>query len=309
MPSNQTEQARSSEVPISNRPENPIRLQQIQYWINWLSAGFATGKWDSVFLGRGFDFQGVAPFTDDPDMIRINWQATLTSGELQVSQFSEERNINIYLLGDMGPSMAFGTEVTKQDRLALLAAIISFSALRMKDAFHYIGFTDRVERGLPHRMDTTYPLILAESIMEFDWRGRRNTGLPTAALEVTSNRSFVIIISDFLGDLEQIENSLKILAPRHAVLPIVVWDEREVALPETGWGLYPLRDLETEQLSYVFLTGKTREKFKENSRLRLEALQALFSRFGIQPHFLIGGDTNRDVEALVKIFLLQHSQF
>src|SRR3990167_10790412 len=52
---------------LNHRSENPIRLQQVQYWIRWLSAGFASGKWDSVYLGRGYDFAGIAPFTDDPD--------------------------------------------------------------------------------------------------------------------------------------------------------------------------------------------------------------------------------------------------
>lgn len=292
----------------SNRTENPIRLQQIQYWINWLSTGFATGQWDSYFLGRGFEFQGIAPFRDDPDTVRINWHATLTSGELSVSQFSEERNINLFLLGDMSPSMAFGSQITKQDRLALLAAVISFSALRIKDRFRFIGYTDQVERKLPRGTDQTFPLLLAKTIMNFNCLDKGGDGLAKAALEVASNRSFVIMISDFLGDLEQIESSLKILASRHEVLPIVVWDEREVSLPETGWGFYPLRDLETGQLSYIFLTGKTRERFKENSRLRQEALQTLFGRFGVQPHFLIGGNTDGDIKELVKIFLLQHGR-
>ncbi len=292
----------------SNSTEVTVRLQQIQYWISWLSAGFATGKWDSIFLGRGFEFQGVAPFRDDPDLVRLNWQATLISGELQVSEFSEERNINLYLLGDLGPSMAFGSTVSKQDRLALLSAVISFSAMKLKDTFRYIGYTSKVENGFSQTRDKTYPQVLAQAIMDFDTRGKQSSGLSMAALSVPSQRSMVFLVSDFLGDLEEIEHALQVLAPKHKVFPLVIWDEREIALPGKGWGLYPFADLTTGELSYVFLTPKNRKTFARNSRRREEALQELFRRYGIAPYFLKGGNPDTDIETLMKIFFVQRNR-
>src|SRR5574337_69361 len=95
-----------------------VYLRQIQYWVEWLSAGFSTGKWNSLFLGRGYDFHGITPFENDPDIVRINWPATITSDdEVQVNQFREEREINVYLLSNLGPSMAFGSQVSKLERL------------------------------------------------------------------------------------------------------------------------------------------------------------------------------------------------
>lgn len=308
MSSSQTKRARSIAVPIPNRPETTIHLKEVEYWINWLSSGFATGKWDSVFLGRGFDFQGSAPFTDDPDMVRLNWQASLTTGELQVNQFSEERDVRLYLLANLGPSMAFGSQIRKIDRLATLAAVLSLSAFRFKDRFRFVGYTDELEYGFPEPHDKAYPLQLAKAIMEFDWRGKKRGGLVKAANSIPNRRSLVIIISDFLGSKSGLERALRILAPNHEVLPLVLWDEREVALPGKGFGLYPLNDLETGELSYVFLTRTTRKRFAENCRLRRESLSELFARFGIQPHFLIGGQTEDDVTALMKIFLSRRSR-
>lgn len=292
----------------SNSTKTPIRLREIQYWINWLSAGFATGKWDSIYLGRGFDFQGVAPFNDDPDMVRINWQATLTSGEVQVSQFSEERDAHLYLLANLGPSMAFGSQMTKMDRLAILAGVIAFSAFRAKDRFHFVGYTDELELGFPEARDSSYPLLLARTIMEFDWRGKKRGGLVKAAQAIPPKRSLVIIVSDFLGSASGLERALRILTPNHEVLPIVLWDTREAALPE-GFGLYPLYDLETGGLSYVLLTRRVRERFAENSRKRRTALEQLFARFGTRPYFLIGNDAEADVKALAKIFLSQRRHY
>ena len=293
---------------MSSSTTDETTLRLVEYLINWLSSGFATGKWDSVYRGRGFDFQGFAPFSDDPDIVRLNWQASLTSGELQVNQFAEERDIHLYLLANLGPSMAFGSQVRKLDRLAVLAAVLSLSAFRFKDRFHFVGYTNALEYGFPEPHDKSYPLQLAKAIVEFSWQGKKRGGLIKAAGSIPSRRSLVIIISDFLGSLSGLEKALKILTPNHEVLPLVLWDEREVALPGGGFGLYPLTELETGALSYVFLTSKTRRKFEENSRHCRESLSQLFHRFGIQPQFLIGGPADEDIRQLMKIFFIRTDQ-
>ena len=292
----------------SSTTENTFRLRLIEYWINWLTVGFASGKWDSVYRGRGFNFQGTAPFVDDPDLIRVNWQATLTTGELTVNQFAEEKDIRVYLLTNLGPSMAFGSQVRKLDRLAILAAVLSLSAFRLKDRFQFVGYTDELEYGFPEPRDKTYPFQLAKAIIEFDWRGKKRGGLIKAAASLPRRRALVILSSDFLGKPSGLERALRILAPKHEVLPLVLWDEREVALPGKGFALYPMSDLETGELSYVFLTSKTRRQFEENSRLRREALEQLFARFGIQPHFLIGDEKDDDIETLMKILFLRRAR-
>lgn len=292
-------------------PEVSIVLQQIRYWIDWLSTGFASGQWNSIYRGRGFDFQGVAPYTDDPDLVRVNWQATLVTGELQVSQFSEERDINLYLLGNLAPSMAFGSKMTKQDRLAILAAVISFSALKLKDRFHFIGFTDQVETGFPRNRDSSYPMLLAQKIMEFDWLGKKNGGLFSAASAIASPRSLVVLISDFSGDgddlnpLQDLRRTLELLSPRCEVIPIVLWDEREVSLPGKGFGFYPFRDLRTHELAFVVLNDKSRKKFADKALRRREMLEKTFDQYGIKPYFMIGDD---DVEELMKIMLPAHGR-
>lgn len=288
----------------SNRTEK-IRLRQIRYWIEWVTRGFATGKWDSLFLGRGFEFQGTVPFADDPDIVRVNWQATMASGELQVSQFSEEKNVNIRLMGDLSPSMAFGTSISKLDRLAFLAAVLSFSALKVKDSFSFVGFSDKVEKDFPHSSDKSYPFLLASAIMDFPWQGKGKGGLTKAALTLPRSRSMVVIISDFLGDLWDTEGALRILATDHELLPIVIWDDLEVSLPGKGWGFYPLQDLATGEVSQIFLTEKRRDKYRKNALERQEMLRRLFIRYGVRPHFMIGGKTDDDLESLMKVFLTQ----
>lgn len=287
----------------SSQTDSALVLQRVRYWIDWLSSDFNSGQWNSFFLGRGFEFQGITQYIDDPDLQRINWPATLISDELQVSQFSEEKNVNLYLLGNLSSSMIFGSNFRKLDRLAVLAAVIAFSAQKIKDNFQFVGYTDKVERGFVRIWDQNYPQILAKSILEFDSKNKADNGLYSASLSIQKHRSLIIIVSDFLGSLEETERALQILAPKHEVLPLIIRDQREITLPEKGWGFYPLRDLGTGELSYVFLTSRTRQKFADNCLRNEEALQSLFSRYGIEPHFLRGKDPDDDVKDLTRILL------
>jgi len=294
---------------VSSTTENTrlrIKLREIRYWLGWLSKNFAAGKWDSYFLGRGFDFQGIVPFTDDPDLVRINWQATLITDELQVSTFSEERNVRIYLLANLGPSMVFGSQESKLERVAVISALLSFSSYRFKDYFRFIGYTDHVELGFPEPRDKSYPLLLANSILEFDSKGKKRGGLVRAASKIGSQKALVIIISDQLGKLSGIEEALKILASRHDVLPIILWDEREVRLPN-GFGVLPLQDLETGEFRHVFLTRGVRRRFEEDALERKHVLEDLFKRYGCPPLFLTES-REKDFELLMKTFLARRVQ-
>jgi uncharacterized protein (DUF58 family) len=286
-------------VPVTSNRK--IAYREIEHWINWLSQSFAEGKWDSHFLGRGFNFQGIVTYRDDPDLVRINWPATLVTDELQVSTFAEERNVRIYLLGNLGPSMAFGSQVAKLDRLALIAGLFSFSAYRTKDYFRFLGYTNEIEFGFPEPRGREYPYQLAQAILDFNWRGKSRGGLLRASTSLPDQRSLVVIVSDLLGPLEGTEQVIKALFDRHEILPIVLWDRRETELP-SGFGILPLQDLETGARRSVLLTKRTREALQKNIASQKDEIEQLFRRYGIKPYFLtqIG---RTDLEELMRIFM------
>lgn len=287
--------------------QNKIRLALIDYYLNWLSRQFAIGRHRSFFLGRGDDYQGLIPYPDFPDFPLIDWRAFLNTGELMVKAFLEERSANIIVLGNLCSSMAFGSSETKNWRLALLSASLSFSAIRFKDTFRFIGYTDEVELGFPEpRANKEYPFQLAEAILSFHWRGKERGGLDRAIRQLPGLRSLVIIISDFYGDTNRVAEILEPVIVRHNFVPIVLWDKRELELP-SGLGILPLRDLETGELRYVLLTQKTREAHRRNVEEQRAKIQATFRRFGIEPFFFT--EEESDLEALMRIFLQRRERF
>lgn len=290
----------------ATRRSHPF-LRDVHYWLGWLSRNFASGKWDSYFLGRGFNFQGIVPFRDDPDLVRINWQATLSMGEPQVNVFSEERNVSIYLLANVGPSMAFGSAETKLERLALLAAILSYSAYRAKDYFRFVGYTDEVELGFPQPRDRSYPLLLARAILDFDWRGKKRGGLLRTVSRLPKQKCLVVIVSDYLGQLDGTRKAMQnLIAAGHDVLPIILWDERETKFPG-GWGFLPLQDLGTGEVRHVLVSPRSRRILEENIAAKKKEIEETFRRFGVRPHFF-GQTSEKDLADLVQIFMARRSQ-
>ena len=297
-------------------------LQDIHYWIGWAAEWFGSGDWASIERGRGFRFETIADYSDFPDITLVNLPASLLAlggeeGDLSVSLYAREKPIDVYVLGNLCPSMAFGSEESKLERVALLAALISFSAWQRKDRFSFTGYTDQVELGFPSPRDRSYPFQLAEAILSFPWRGKTRGGLQQTVNQLPSRRSLVIIISDFYGTAGRLEESLKKLVLRHDVIPIVLWDQRELELPSPSdwlprplqrlpWPV-PLRDLETGELKHVLLTKRTREAHRQNVEKQKAAIQAMFRRFGVEPYFFTQV-TESDLEALIKLFLRRRSR-
>lgn len=289
------------------RSQNKVRLALIEYHLDCLSRQFAIGRHRSRYLGRGYDYQGLVPYPDFPDFPLIDWRVFLNTGELMTRVFSEERRAKVDVLGNLGPSMGFGSDETKIWRLALISASLSFSAIRFKDTFRFFGYTDEVELGFPEpRANKEYPFQLAEAILSFDWRGKKRGGLARAVRQLPGQRSLVPIISDFYGDTDRVAEILEPVVVRHDVIPIVLWDKRELELP-SGFGILPLRDLETGALRHVLLTRKTREAHRRNVEEQRSKIQTLFRRFGIEPFFFT--EEESDLEALIRIFLQRRELF
>lgn len=303
----------------NQKSQNKVRLALIEYYLNCLSRQFAIGKHRSRFLGRGYDYQGLVPYPDFPDFPLIDWRAFLNTGELMTRVFSEERRAEVDVLANLGPSMGFGSDETKIWRLALISASLSFSAIRFKDTFRFFGYTDEVELGFPEpRANKDYPFQLAEAILSFDWRGKERGGLARVVHKLPRQRSLVIIISDFYGNVDRVAEILEPVVVRHDVIPIVLWDKREIELPPSPFESFPrpfrwipwplpLRDLETGELRYVFLTRKTREAHRRNIEKQRSRIQTLFRRFRIEPFFFT--EEESDLEALIKLFLQRREQF
>lgn len=236
------------------------------------------GQYHSVFKGRGLIFSDVRPYYPGDDVRSIDWNITARMNAPHVKQFVEERDRTVNLLIDMSASGYFGSRgESKRELAAELAAVVAFSAIKNNDRVGLYIVTDKVERYVPPKKGRRHVLRVIGEILAFEPISRGTNlavGLDLLG-KIARRRSVVFLVSDFLS--EGWERAMQITRQRHEMVPVVVGDPLEQALPQVG--LLVLEDLESGELVEIDTSGYAGRDFAKNAakaaRLRDLALRRL----------------------------------
>ena len=236
------------------------------------------GQYHAVFKGRGLIFSDVRPYYAGDDVRTIDWNITARMNSPHVKQFVEERDRTVNLVIDMSASGYFGSQgATKRDTAAELAAVVAFSAIKNNDRVGLYIVTDKVERYVPPKKGRRHVLRVIGEILAFEPTSRKTdlaAGLDFLG-KVAKRRSVVFFVSDFLSD--GWERAMRIATQRHELVPVVVGDPMESALPSVG--LLMLEDLETGRVIEVDTSSRARRDFahraQEAAALRDQTLRRL----------------------------------
>lgn len=258
------------------------------------------GQYHSVFKGRGLIFSDVRPYMPGDDVRAIDWNITARMNAPHVKQFVEERDRTVNLVIDMSASSLFGTRgAAKRELAAELAAVVAFSAIKNNDRVGLYIVTDSVEKFVPPKKGRRHVLRIIGEILTFAPESRR-TNLE-AGLEflgkVARRRSVVFLVSDFLAPGGW-EHAMQIVKQRHELVPVIVSDPMEMALPSVG--LVVLEDLETGELVEVDTSGRAARDFARRAREAAEKRDQTLRRLNLD---LVEVRTDRPyVDALIAFF-------
>jgi uncharacterized protein (DUF58 family) len=239
------------------------------------------GEYESVFKGRGMEFDEVREYQVGDDVRSIDWNVTARAGKPFVKKYREERELTVLFLVDLSASGSFGSvKETKSELAAELCALLAFAANRNNDKVGLIVFTDQVERFIPPCKGARHVLRVIREILTF--RPRRARTDIAGALDylgrVQSRRAVVFLISDFLA--EGFEKSLRVLSRRHDVIAVFVADARESRLPDVG--LVELEDAETgERVLIDTASREVRMRYESGALGRARALAEMLRSTGI----------------------------
>lgn len=235
------------------------------------------GQYRSVFKGAGIEFEEVREYVPGDEVKSIDWNVSARLGRPFVKQYREERESIVILLIDMSASLQFGTRSgTKLEKVAELASVLAFNAVKNNDKVGVVFFTDRVEGYIPPKKGSSHVWRVIKEIFTVAPRGR-GTDI-SAALEfigkVAKKKSLIFLISDFLSP--PFDRDLRTVNRRHEVVGIRVYDEGAFDLPEKG--ILTLRDFETGQIMTVDAGHqKTRDWFREARQTAHDKAGRLFS--------------------------------
>lgn len=266
------------------------QIRAIQIHTSKVVNDVLAGEYQSVFKGRGMEFDEVREYQVGDDVRSIDWNVTARSGRPYVKRFREERELTVVFLVDLSASGSFGSiKQPKNELAAELCALLAFAATKNNDKVGLMVFTDHVEMFIPAKKGTRHVLRVIREILSF--RPQRTQTDITMALDylgrVQPRRAVVFLISDFQA--EGYERSLRVLGRRHDVIAVSITDPREKSLPDVG--LIELEDAETGE-TVLIDTGsrEVRSRYQHLSLERVEGLRDLLRSMDIDQ---IGVETGR----------------
>ena len=257
------------------------KIRYIQIYTSKAVNDNLAGEYESLFKGRGMEFQEVREYQVGDDIRTIDWNVTARAGDPYVKLFKEERELTIMFLVDLSASGSFGsTRQIKNEAAAEICALLAFSAIKNNDKVGLIVFTDQIEMFIPPEKGTTHVLRLIRELLNFKPEKAKTdlvAGMDYLA-RVLHKKSVVFLVSDFQS--EGFEKQLRILGKRHDLIAVSITDPREVSMPNVG--LVQLEDAETgEMITIDTGSASFRSRYEQLGDSRLAGLKKLFRSMDI----------------------------
>lgn len=271
------------------------RVRRIEITAQRLVNEQLSGRYHSVFKGRGMAFDEVRPYCPGDEVRLIDWNVTARTGEVYVKRFVEERELTVMIVADASASMDFGlcaaeyrrfsaierAEDTKRELAAQVAAAIALAAQMNNDRVGLITFGAEVEKFIPPKKGRQHALRVIREVLAMRAKGAPSDLSKALAYlnRVQKRRAAVFIVSDF--EVPSFEAALRVTARRHDVHAFLVRDpvEQGERLP-TGCVL-AFQDAETGRLVVAAATKAFRSRLQAVAQAREEAVIQVLNRLKV----------------------------
>jgi uncharacterized protein (DUF58 family) len=280
------------------------KIKQIQiYTSRMVNASFA-GQYESVFKGRGMEFDGVREYTPGDDVRTIDWNVTARTGRPYIKRFVEERELTVVFAVDLSASGDFGTVSKAKNELAAeFCAVLAFAAAKNNDKVGLLIFTDEIELYIPPKKGISHMLRLIRELLHFKM-SRRKTNIRQAldyVAKVIRKRATVFLVSDFIET--DFKKPLSLLNKRHDVIAVSVRDRAEIALPNIG--LIEFTDAETGEVILVDTSSRQfRNRYGDMCVERFDELQDMLRTVNVD---CISISTDKPyIQDLIRFFHMRH---
>jgi len=184
----------------------------------------------------------------------------------------------------LSPSVDFGTTQTlKRNLLIDFVAVLARLLTRHGNRVGAIIYNGGAGKLIPAHSGTLQVLRLINDLLEQpQLKHAPQTDLSVlleTAFRIIRRRSLVFVVSDFLSKPGW-EKPLRMLARRHEMLAIRLYDQREIELPDIGPVIF--EDSETGEQLYVDTHDRAfRSRFTESAKRRVYEMNAILNRAGV----------------------------
>ena len=270
---------------MSEQARDPER---ILLWLEWTVIrrldGLLHGDYRSLFRGFGVDLADLREYQFHDDVRHIDWNVTARLQTPYVRVYNEDRDVTAWFLLDLSPSVSFGSERVEKRSVAIdFVTVLARLLSRHGNPVGALFYGDRVDTVIPARGGRRHVLhILSRMLSRPEQRGSAATDLKDllqASRQVIPRRSIVFVVSDFISTPGW-EGTLALLARRHEIVAVRLYDPLEMELPDLG--LLVFQDAETGDLAWVDTHDRGfRKRFVAAAGRREAALRTAFSDAGV----------------------------
>ena len=264
------------------------KVRKIEIRTKSLSHQIFAGEYHSAFKGRGMTFSEVREYQWGDDVRSMDWNVTARLRQPYIKVFEEERELTMVLLIDVSRSGLFGSrESTRRDRIAEVAAVLSFSAILNNDKVGALFFSDKVEKFIPPKKGRSHLLHIIREMLELEPTSD-GTDISVAMKFLTGaikKKCNAFLLSDLLDVDAQAnpryEEALKVMTGRHDLSVIRVSDPLDRELPPVG--LIHIKDSETGRASWINTdSAKVRAAYRKWYADFTDRYTALLNRYKVK---------------------------
>src|SRR6185437_11981172 len=167
--------------------------------------GRVQGAYRTPYRGSGLDFAGLRGYVEEDDARHIDWNATARLDEPQVRQYTEDRELTVWLVLDRSASMTVGRPCHGKHEvlgeLALILARLFGRGGNRVGAVLHDGVAARVVPpgvGRVHALRIGYELERTAAAVPAPVTTDFAVMLDAVA-SLARRRSLIVVVSDFIG--------------------------------------------------------------------------------------------------------------
>jgi uncharacterized protein (DUF58 family) len=274
--------------------EAALKLRGFFFRISSRIRGYRVGIHKSFHKGISPDFMEYKEYSQGDELRHIDWRLYGRLDRLYVKKFEDEVNLNWYILIDGSGSMGYASkEVSKFDYAVRLSATLAYLLLKQGDSVGIVDFSDKEVDIILPRSGTASLIYILEKLKSLRPGGK--SSLKEAVLKTVGRinmDSVFVLVSDFLMDLELIEESIKLTrAVGKDTIAIHVIDPDEIEFNFDG--SIEFEDME-EDIKVLVETEGFRDTYKKRVEEFIQKLRLICrkngSRYVLSPSNIPIGD-------------------
>ncbi|MDE0578182.1 MAG: DUF58 domain-containing protein [Opitutales bacterium] len=218
-------------------PEVLQHLGDLELIAREVVEGLRVGSHRSQLRGFSTEFAHHRQYVPGDSLRTIDWRLYGRSDRYYTKLYEAETNFDCHVLIDSSSSMTYGSgKVSKLEYAKFMAASLAYLVLKQRDSVGLSVFDSEVRAYLPPR--STMGILLRMDQLLRDAKPTPKTAIAKQLHDIAlmmKRRSFVVVLSDFLSDVDDVLAGLDHLRfDGHNVMVLHTLDPHELDFPFQG---------------------------------------------------------------------------